>query len=57
MLTQRGKNHFVPTPVTLGQRYGSDIKIVSGVEATDCVVVSTNFCWMQKQIYNPGCTG
>lgn len=43
VLLQRGKDRFVPRPVELGQRYGDDVEIVSGLLATDRFVASGQF--------------
>jgi membrane fusion protein, copper/silver efflux system len=43
VLIQRGKDRFVPSPVTLGQRYGNDVEILAGLAVSDRIVTSGQF--------------
>jgi len=43
VLIQRSTNRFVPSPVTLGQRYGNEVEILAGLTASDRVVTSGQF--------------
>lgn len=43
LLLQRPNKRFVPTTVELGQRYGDEVEVVSGLAATDRFVSSGQF--------------
>ncbi|HQW59104.1 MAG TPA: efflux RND transporter periplasmic adaptor subunit, partial [Thermomonas sp.] len=43
VLVERAPRRFVPTEVTLGQRYGEEVEIRDGLAATDRIVVSGQF--------------
>jgi Cu(I)/Ag(I) efflux system membrane fusion protein len=43
VVVQRGENRFNSVPVTIGQRYGSDLEIVEGITDRDRVVISGQF--------------
>lgn len=43
VLAERGERRFVPTPVTLGLRYGEEIEIREGLALTDRIVTSGQF--------------
>ena len=43
VLVQRGRDRFVPRLVTLGQRYGDEIEILTGLAISDRIVTSGQF--------------
>jgi Cu(I)/Ag(I) efflux system membrane fusion protein len=43
VLVEHGKNRFVPTIVTLGERYGDEVEILAGVVASERIVTSGQF--------------
>lgn len=43
VLIQRGKDRYVPSGVTLGQRYGDDVEILTGLATSDRIVISGQF--------------
>lgn len=43
VMVERGPNRFAAVPVDIGQRYGQQLEIVSGLAVTDAVVTSGQF--------------
>ena len=43
VIVARGKQRFVPTPVRIGARYGTEIEILDGISVSDRVVTSGQF--------------